>query len=100
MLRYRCPQMRMPARRRDAANSCAIRKERNDAGAAFGDNPEGWASLGAHCVRKTKGLQRLLPLPPTRERVGERAARRLFENNQTALLTPSTAPQRNPAIPY
>ncbi len=27
-------------------------------------------------------------------------ARRLFANDQTALLSPSTAPQKNPATPY
>jgi len=61
-VRYRCPQMRMPARRRDAANAYCLSKERNDAGAAFGGNPIKfnmtgvWDSLGRIASAKQKAI--------------------------------------------
>gem|GEM_PF-6944193 len=66
-VRYRCPQMRLSARRRDAANAYC-----NNEGGAFGDNPKGWFSLGA--LRRCSSLT---------------------WNNQAALLSPSIAPKEN-----
>ena len=66
--------MRMPARRRDAANACGLSKERNDAGAAFGFNPEGRASLGRIAsllvayLRMTKRRSSRLALHPKETR--------------------------------